>query len=550
MKQVEGNFLNQPYLIVVSVVIIYVLAWICMPLYPDEVAFRLNGARFFFDDGLIYGIYPTCTSNLKTTALIFYPVAAFYAYIGSFSEWAGIRLIPSISLFLSILVSLIIAKNNRFGWSSGIFLIGFMGVSGSGLVLSRPEWVLLLHAIFCLISYYFLNTQKCSELISSLVISSLIFIALLSFYVHIQGIIFFPLTILPLALYLLRRDISLYAQLLTSLAIFVVFIGLSVSIARHGFHCPEVPVLKQFISSMTITGIYNEKGFLQSIAFLSDKLWRYMDQFQFKGTYDINYLPSAIPLNEYGQYAVKVLNVFIVFLLTANLYCSIAITCHAGISIIKKLFISANELPIKERLNASAPYVFIFFTLAPVLSLFIYDAATNFYRCFYLNLIMVIANGIVLSFSVGKLKWILNRVGIVSLLTCIFSIILVLGIIRPKIILGQVGPSIAIDTDWSGVQADVEKLKESCAITNEMPKILMDDMTYDALKNHPHLMPITYFSLVAILSSQKNPNDLPLFYKTFFDDIAPNAAVMRCDYFFAIGVKPVHRKGALCCTKF
>jgi len=550
MKQGEYSFFNQPYLIVASVVIFYLLAWICMPLYPDEVAFRLSGARFFFDDGLIHGIFPTCTSNLKTTALIFYPVAAFYAYIGSFPEWAGIRLIPCISLFLSILLALITVKNNRFGWASGIFLIGFMGVSGSGLVLSRPEWVLLLHAIFCLISYYVLSTQKCSELISSLVISSLVFIALLSFYLHLQGLIFFPLTILPLVLYLLRRDISLYAQLLASLAIFVVFIGLNFSITQAGVYCPEVPAIKQFMSSMTITGIYNEKGFLQSIVFLSDKLWRYMDQFQFKEIYDINYLPSAIPLNEYGQYAVNILNIFIVFLLTANLFCSIAITCHAAILIIKKFFISANELSIKERINASAPYVFVFFTLAPLLCLFIYDAATNFYRCFYLNLIMVIANGIVLSFSVGKLKWILNLVGIVSLLTCIFSIILTLEIIRPKIILGQVGPSIVIDTDWNSIQRDVDELKESCAITDEMPKILMEDRTYDALKNHPHLMPITYFHLAAILSNQKDSNDLPLLYKTFLGRIAPNAAVMRCNHFFAIGVKPAHRKGNLCCAKF
>lgn len=548
MKRVRAIFCH-PYLIVAAVVFGYLLVWTCMPIYPDEVSFRLNGARLFVDGGLQYGLYPACVSNFKVTHPIFYPVAAFYSILDSLPKWGGIRFIPFISLFLSVLVALSLISKSRFGWASGIFLIGFIGVSGSGLILSRPEWALLVHGMACLVSYYLLHVYRYSELVAGLVISGLTFIALLSLYLHVQGVIFIPLTMLPLALYLFRSDISQYARTLAIVAICIVFIGGWASIQQFHFRCPELPALERFISAMTIIGAYNEKGLLQSVVFLGDKFWRYAGQFQFKEVYDVSYLPSAIPTSMVGQYVVKLINEVITSLLSLNLFCSFAIASYSGMLIVKKLFISTNELTIKERLYGSAPYLFIFFAIGSLLVLFVYDAATNFYRSFYLNLLMTITNGIVLSFSASKLRWVLRQIGVISLLTCFYSAILTFEIIRPKIQSGQVGPSLALDTDWGSVRADVNQLKQACDINDKITKIMMDDMTYDALKQNSHLISFTYFSLSASLSGGSAEDQLQA-HSALFKRVSPNAAIMLCSNFSTIGLNPTSQKSSLCCAKF
>jgi hypothetical protein len=122
-------------------------------------------------------------------------------------------------------------------------------------------------------------------------------------------------------------------------------------------------------------------------------------------------------------------------------------------------------------------------------------------------------------------------------------------IIRPKIQSGQVGPSLALDTDWGSVRADVNQLKQSCNINDKTTKIMMDDMTYDALKQHSHLILITYFALGASLSGGSAEDQLPA-NRVLFKRVSPNAAIMQCSNFSVIGLNPTSQKSSLCCAKF
>ena len=300
---------------------------------------------------------------------------------------------------------------------------------------------------------------------------------------------------------------------------------------------------------MTITGVYNDNGLLKTLIFLSDKFLIYIDQFQFKEAYDINYLPSALPMSITGQYMVKQLNVFIKFLILVNLFLFFAIANYSVVLIVKKLFITANGLTIKEKLNNSVPYLFMFFAIAPLLGLFVYDAATAFYRSFYINLLMAITNGMVLSYSTNRLQRILKPIGVLSLLICFCSNIVTFEIIRPKIQSGQVGPSIAIDTDWNSVKADVNQLKQACDINDKTAKVMMDDLTYDALKQHSHLIAVSYFLLSANLSGGGTEDQLQA-SRELFKRVSPNAAIMRCDLFSLIDKRPASQKSLLCCAKF
>ena len=46
-------------------------AWYFMPIYPDEIAFRLQLGRYIQDRGVVHGLYALCASNVKETPLLF-----------------------------------------------------------------------------------------------------------------------------------------------------------------------------------------------------------------------------------------------------------------------------------------------------------------------------------------------------------------------------------------------------------------------------------------------------------------------------------------------
>jgi hypothetical protein len=77
----------------------------------------------------------------------------------------------------------------------------------------------------------------------------------------------------------------------------------------------------------------------------------------------------------------------------------------------------------------------------------------------------------------------------------------------------------------------------------------MDDMTYDALKQHSHLLPVTYFSIVAI-HLEGAQDDLLQAHIALFKLISPNAPVMLCNSFAIIDKKSDSQKSSLCCARF
>jgi hypothetical protein len=59
---------------VVAATLFYLFQWLDMPLYPDEVALRLQKARYFADGAISFGLFP-CPSNAQPIPIIFRPAA-------------------------------------------------------------------------------------------------------------------------------------------------------------------------------------------------------------------------------------------------------------------------------------------------------------------------------------------------------------------------------------------------------------------------------------------------------------------------------------------
>jgi hypothetical protein len=199
--------------------------------------------------------------------------------------------------------------------------------------------------------------------------------------------------------------------------------------------------------------------------------------------------------------------------------------------------------------NESVPYIFGFLLVGSILALFVYDTAGNFYRTFYMNLLMAITNGIIFSFYSGKFRGVLKYIGIISFMVIFLSTLLSFVLIRSKILEGQTGPSISLQTNWKMLRSDIKLLKKECGISDNARKIFIDDMTYDALKSHNYLMPITYFDLTSSIVKKSNLEQQQA-RNFLFRRLLPTAAIMRCDYFFSVGLKPTSKIKSICCANF
>jgi hypothetical protein len=85
---------------------------------------------------------------------------------------------------------------------------------------------------------------------------------------------------------------------------------------------------------------------------------------------------------------------------------------------------------------------------------------------------------------------------------------------------GFEGPSISYYTDFSKVNSEVVKIANLANIDLSKGKIIADDLTYEALKNYPNTMPITYLRLSGV--------NAKLSAKEVVNIIEANGIITRC----------------------
>ena len=123
-------------LTVLGIASLYLSQWLQMPLYQDEVALRVLRARLLVDGATDYGLFAQCTSNIRTTASIFWPVAWLYAAFDGAFGWAGVRAVPIGVVLFAFGIVLAQILGARVRAASLALLASLIGVAGSGLVLS------------------------------------------------------------------------------------------------------------------------------------------------------------------------------------------------------------------------------------------------------------------------------------------------------------------------------------------------------------------------------------------------------------------------------
>jgi hypothetical protein len=144
--------------------------------------------------------------------------------------------------------------------------------------------------------------------------------------------------------------------------------------------------------------------------------------------------------------------------------------------------------------------------------------------------------------SLGKrLKW-FKLYFYTSGMVVVASLILNLWWFPAKFHEGFEGPSISVNSDWESTRRDVMTLAKHSGMDLSKGRIIVDDMTYESLKQYPMLYPVTYLDYSGSLSKLSSTEIINL--------IHPNYAITRCDYMQSWGLKPQRIQNRLCAVNF
>lgn len=514
-------------------------AWYSMPIYPDEIAFRLQLGRYIQDQGMVQGLYPLCTSNAKETPLLFVIPAWILSWLDLSFSPVEVRVLPFIVVMAAMFLVIWYAIRGITPQAAVVVTTAFIGVAGSGLVMARYEYVQVLNIVICLGVFYFLNSAAPRNYSRFGLCALLLISSLLSLYSHVQGLLFLPLT-LYLAYHLLHLGLGKTWAALLMVVLLITMTETTISF-NHS-NCAGYPEIEQFWTRMTIN-----QGELTSINFtdwLTGKFDKYFMSFIYKDSYAVNYLPGIKVEGGAQQNILAWLNQGIQIILMVNFLLFISVAIGAT-GILLKRHIAQRKLSAtwaSDELGDLQAIALLLFA-APVIFLFIYDSAQNFYRSFVINFLIAILLTLFLSrVPLRRAKIFTGLYFFLCGIVVVGSLIINVWWFTEKLRTGYEGPSISLGRDWSGINRDVNALVKDCGMDMSKGRIVLDDLTYDSLKSYHHLYAATYMGLSVGISNM-TMNDA-------IDKVRPNYAIARCDTLRRTSIEIQHSRNQLCCVNF
>lgn len=493
------------------------VVWLAAPIFPDEVAFHFTSARYLQDGGIAQKLFYLCNGNSRITPEIFLLPAIFLSHVYMKLSYVELRVI-SLLIILYVFAACIFYKNKKNSVQSTLqIFVGLIGVAGSGMVMARYEhWQLLL---ICICLTLLLIKPIINPLYKIILMSLLLFTLVNALYVHIQTLLFLPLTIFTIY-YLIADKKIITKALLVCLSTFFVY----KTITFHQLNCDEYIGIKKSIDSMTFK--LSVISLERSLDWVINHGKIFINAFLYNEVYKINYLPGLKIDNLY----IKIINFLIKFALIVNSILFFYIFSKSFIHMMCNKF--SGLYSCRDNLNS-----IVFLVGTPIIFLFIYDENQNFYRSFFINLL----SSLVVFVYLTKNKLISDSFLITYSSSCfilfLVSICLNFYNFLPKFIDGYEGPSISVFSTGD-VNNNVLRLMSNLRLESTEGNIIVDDLTYSALKNNPRLYPITYLDFSSGLSGLSSIETI--------NKIGANYIIARCSYINSWKLTPQFRVDNIC----
>jgi len=532
-----GQLILAGALMLLSLTALFV--WFYSPIFPDEIAVRLLSGRYIQDHGLAQKLFHLCPSNARETPLLFIIPAWILSWLDLHLSLVEIRILPFIIVLAAIFIIIGFAVKGRNLDAAIVATTALIGVSGSGLIIARPEYLQVLNVACC--AWVFLHLESASLGIGRRYTLSVLLLlsCLLSIYSHVQGLLFLPLTI-----YLIYCLVSLSIGKRRAAIILGggLFLLAKTTVNFSNFSCDGYSGIEQYVTDKVI----NIERF-KSIKFtdwLTTNTNQYFQSFYFKDSYQVSYLPGINVGEGWLKNILAELNQSIHIILMVNLILFVCAAIGAFIFAVKqyasKYKLRATGGVVTKGLKEA--HVIILFAF-PLIFLFFYDSDRNFYRSFFINLLASIMLTMLLSrLYLGRFRSIATAYFVFCGVVVVASLIVNVWWFTNKFNAGFEGPSMAINKDWDSISRNVISLAQDCGMDLSKGRIIVDDMTYDSLKHYPNLYPVTYLDLSGSLTKITTAEVI--------NRVRPNYAIVRCDYLLSWGVTPQKTRNQFCGVNF
>ncbi len=507
--------------------------WALSPIYPDEIAFRLDFGRLVPDQGVVYGLHAMCPSNIKTVPVVLKPVAWLLSQTMRILSPLQMRIMSFTAVLAVVFSAVRQAAGSRNPAAGFLVLASFVGVAGAGLILVRYEFALEIHLLSCLVAAARLTRPRAGVPGDLGVAIGLILAAALSVYSHIQGLLLLPLTSYLLARLAARRfgTVGLIAGVLP-LVLFV-----PPALTLHHSVCTEHPEIEAYWRSMTVDA--SNLGVRHLTHLLLDGARVYVHSFLYAASFPSRFLPGVDATNG----AIKATNLLIIVVVLILGGLALCVPAVALFRYCRLRWFRPGSITLGELFEKSQPLVIAVLITIPVGFLFVYDTIHNFYRNDYINHLIAVAACLILApfsghVAVRVTKGACAIIGITVGASLICNAVLFIPPLRG----GYEGPSLSVYRSWPQVTRATEELARQCKMDLSRGHIIVDDLTQAGVFSRPVTIPITYLSLQAHLIGM-----------SVFDaaiSVKANYAILRCNYFEVLGIEPQGKTGEICCYTF
>lgn len=269
-----------------------------VPVYGDEPAWKLIGARLFVDAGKLLYLYPQCdTGQWIDIPVTWYPARVIDTLIYQDASNPWFLRTVGWSLFCGLLVgwTAILHITSRLSiMNSGLFVAAFFsfGVMPFLMVFNRPEQSLLLWLTIAFFVMFWFDKHRVTGVMAKIALT--VFFALLACLVaatHPKGLFFFPVILLAW-----WRPVKSPALMLPLLAVMAWSALDTTHVWQMRTACAESPWLTKIFQSLSLQPqqlFKDPRGFFDAgqanlLAFRS-----YVENIQFKDEYQSAWLPDT-----------------------------------------------------------------------------------------------------------------------------------------------------------------------------------------------------------------------------------------------------------------
>ena len=464
-----------------------------LPVYTDEVAYKIFLERYFITGGFRQGVAPFCEGAfLVAPSLLLLPGAVFWSVISKFGgSYLSYRMLPCLALAASCFAIAVIniRKENKTFWP--LLLLVTFGPPLYSLVLLRPEIFILCS---CLALYMLGQSMLACEKTWLLFLKAFGALLIFSICIYLHPKALYVLALLCGVIFLPMRNVRgcwhkiIYGVLFLSLTIALTAQALSFH-SKEFIECRTAPSVQKLVeANMALQAVnpldllFNRGRFINNLQLgLDDEAFNRMSRgLSYANSYDASFLPPG-ELDDLGAFANFIIKCVALFF---ALY--IAIKTCACLIFLKN--------PDERRQ--------FYLTGLAVLSLalpFFFNITRHFYEEAYLFGALTVMAGLVWPFRVAPfgLYALYGTRTLTTIMILVSILCLSISGIRftPAFLRGYEGRSISYRTDRKHIDEMIHRALSQLSISEEEP-LIVDDLTYDALRNHRFVLPITAWNFI------------------------------------------------------